>query len=316
MSVRRIGFLIIVLIIGFSSCNEDDGFGGPTPINIAEKYVSDSTAISDYLKTHYYNSSRFDGGSGDANDIIIGELGAEGDAIPTGNALLMNNVEMKSYVLGDITYHYYILNIRQGSGAESPKFCDNVLIGYEGYRISDDVVFDARLNPNLANLDLTTTIRGWQLAVPEFNTASELVDNGDGTFIVEGSGLGMMFLPSGLAYLFNANNTLQLQNLAFKFQLVKSFENDHDEDGVPSWKEDIDEDNQFTIDPSEPDKEGDDDTDNNGTVDYLDADDDGDGVLTIDEDMDCDGDPTNDMSPINPTIPRYLDPEVLDTKNC
>ena len=50
----------------------------------------------------------------------------------------------------------------------------------------------------------------------------------------------------------------------------------------------------------------DDDTDQDGTPDYLDVDDDGDGIDTIDEDYDSDGDPMNNDSD-GDSIPDYLD---------
>ena len=49
-----------------------------------------------------------------------------------------------------------------------------------------------------------------------------------------------------------------------------------------------------------------DDTDGDGIPDYEDNDDDGDGILTIDEDLNGDGDPTNDDSDED-GIPEYLD---------
>ena len=49
-----------------------------------------------------------------------------------------------------------------------------------------------------------------------------------------------------------------------------------------------------------------DDTDGDGIPDYFDADDDGDGILTRDEDTDEDGDPTNDDTD-GDGIPNYLD---------
>ena len=48
------------------------------------------------------------------------------------------------------------------------------------------------------------------------------------------------------------------------------------------------------------------DTDGDGIIDALDPDDDGDGVLTADEDIDMDGDPTNDDTDMD-GIPDYLD---------
>jgi len=54
-----------------------------------------------------------------------------------------------------------------------------------------------------------------------------------------------------------------------------------------------------------------DDTDEDLIPDYLDGDDDGDGVATKNEDANNDGDPTNDFSdPDNPTLPDYLNPNI------
>lgn len=50
------------------------------------------------------------------------------------------------------------------------------------------------------------------------------------------------------------------------------------------------------------------DNDEDGVPDYYDNDDDNDGVLTIDEDIDGDGDPTNDNTD-GDELPNYLDPD-------
>jgi hypothetical protein len=50
------------------------------------------------------------------------------------------------------------------------------------------------------------------------------------------------------------------------------------------------------------------DTDSDGYLDYYDTDDDGDNIKTIDEDVDNDGDPTNDDTDGDGT-PNYLDPD-------
>ena len=53
------------------------------------------------------------------------------------------------------------------------------------------------------------------------------------------------------------------------------------------------------------------DTDKDGTPNYLDRDDDGDGILTINEDLDGDGDPTNDNTD-GDALPNYLDDDDDD----
>jgi len=115
-------------------------------------------------------------------------------------------------------------------------------------------------------------------------------------------------MPSGLGY----RNTVKSVSasviipgnsiLVFYVDLYDIVEGtDHDNDSVPSIKED-------------PDGDGDprfDDTDGDLIPNYLDTDDDGDGVLTRNEDANGDGDPTNDFSdPNKPTIPDYLNADI------
>ncbi len=78
---------------------------------------------------------------------------------------------------------------------------------------------------------------------------------------------------------------------------------DTDGDGVPDFQDaDDDGDGIPTVD------EGTGDTDGDGIPDYLDPDDDGDGVSTEDEDINGDGDPTNDDTD-GDGVPDYLDPD-------
>ncbi|WP_298782176.1 tandem-95 repeat protein, partial [uncultured Polaribacter sp.] len=84
---------------------------------------------------------------------------------------------------------------------------------------------------------------------------------------------------------------------------------DTDGDGIPNFQDtDDDGDGIETVD-EDVDSDGDptnDDTDGDGIPNYLDTDDDGDGVDTADEDVDQDGDPTNDDTD-GDGIPNYLD---------
>jgi len=111
-----------------------------------------------------------------------------------------------------------------------------------------------------------------------------------------------MFIPSGLAYFAGSQNGIpSYSNLIFKFELLQYEVDDHDNDGVPSYIEDY----NMNLDVN------DEDTDEDEIPDYFDVDDDGDGVLTIFEDIDGDGDPTNDIGANG--IPNYLDPEETES---
>ena len=176
---------------------------------------------------------------------------------------------------------------------------------YEGFTLSD-AIFDSAVNP--VGFDLTGTVSGWRKVIPQFNVAESFVENGDGTVSFVNQGIGVMFLPSGLGYFSSpATGIPAYSPIIFKFELLQTSENDHDNDSIPSYLEDIDGDGEL-FDNTDGD------VNPNGfpIYNYLDSDDDGDGVLTINEDIDGDGDPTNDIGKNN--IPKYLDPEETETK--
>src|SRR5690606_20235882 len=84
----------------------------------------------------------------------------------------------------------------------------------------------------------------------------------------------VMFLPSGLGYYGSTSGVISAySNLIFKFELFQTELNDHDEDLVPTYLEDIDGEDELYND----------DTDGDDIPDFVDIDDDGDGVATINE---------------------------------
>ena len=222
-----------------------------------------------------------------------------------GYALLADNVEEHNTVYQEIDYKYYVLTVNQGEGEESPHFCDDIRVLYEGSTLGDEV-FDSRLlEPTVFNL--VNLVRGWSLVMPHFKESAGFIENGDGTVSYDNPGLGIMFIPSGLGYFSNALTDLPAYSpLIFKFELLETEIADHDNDGVPSYLEDISEPfGEFNINSG--DDTDDDDTDDDGTPDFADDDDDNDGVKTINEDLNNDGDPTNDDGD-NDGVPSYLDP--------
>jgi len=284
----------------FISCGPDDD---DTPTFMEEprdeQQLKDKDSIIDYLNSHYYNSGFFATGSNHTiDDIVITEL-EDGEVVPDGNTLLINAVTTKTTTYLETQYEYYYLNINQGSG-EAPNFTDKVRVRYEGSLVEDQEIFESVSTP--IDLDLygiglgSGSITGWQRILPDFNTALDFTIGDDNIVNYNNYGFGIMFIPSGLAYYSIPRNGIPAySNLIFKFELLQSEVNDHDNDGVPSYIEDYDN----NLNPF------DDDTDLDELPDYIDLDDDGDGVPTINEDIDGDGDPTNDIG-VN-GIPKYLD---------
>lgn len=317
MNLRKVSLYLLCLTIGVLSCKKDDD---PDPVVIeirdrAEQQLADMDSLVKYLSNHYYNSSEIAAALPNVgiNDIKITEL-VSGASIPDGHTLLLDAVEApKEVVYAETDYKYYVLKLNQGGGEDSPTFADDIRVFYEGFTL-DDVIFDSSLiKPFDTDLVTEVALEGWRRVFPDFNTSESFTENGDGTVSYNNSGLGVMFLPSGLAYFSNASGSIPAYSpLIFKFELLQMSQNDHDGDGVPSYLEDLPDangvrDGEFIVNFEDLTDATDDDTDGDGTPDFLDVDDDGDGISTINEDINKDGDPTNDDSNGN-GIPNYLDP--------
>jgi hypothetical protein len=309
INILKLSLCLTVIASIFVSCKDDDETTTTFEVrDRTEQQVLDKDSILLYLTTHYYNSGFFETGENHKySDIIITELPIDEDTgeylempDPADNTLLINAVETLTTTFEEADYEYYILRLNQGSGS-SPSFADEIRVKYEGSSVINGNVFDSRITP----LDITLvgngfssfgTIRAWQLVMPEFNSGM-FVGTDNGIVNYDDFGLGVMFVPSGLAYFGGSNTGILYDNLIFKFELLQMEELDHDNDGVPSYIEDLNGNSELS----------DDDTDEDLFPNYVDTDDDGDGIATINEDLNNDGDPTNDIGANG--IPNYLDPE-------
>lgn len=266
-----------------SSCNKDDD----NSIDLVperdrtEQQVADFDSLKKYLQTHYYNRAVFiEPGNHTISDLIIKELPKDGSGNyldmpdPDQNQMLSVAVDInnpKTTTYQDVEYQFYILELNEGGGG-NPNFSDNVRMNYNGF-LPNGTSFDGTVTP--INFDLMALIPGWREVIPQFKTAEGFVENGDGTVTYNNYGLGVMFLPSGLAY-YASSPSVSIpvySNLMFKFELLQSEINDHDGDGIPSYMEDLDGDKNLYND----------DTNGDGIPNFLDADDDGDRVLTRNE---------------------------------
>ncbi|WP_299399643.1 FKBP-type peptidyl-prolyl cis-trans isomerase [uncultured Gelidibacter sp.] len=264
-----------------SSCKkDDDAIVQIEERDRAEQQLADFDSLKVYLQTHYYNRATFEQpGNHKISELIINELpkDASGNYLalpdPDKNQLLseavdINNPKTTTYL--DTEYQYYILKLNEGGGV-NPNFSDLVRLNYNGF-LPDGTSFDGTVNPT--DFDLMNLIPGWREAIPQFKTAASFVENGDGTVTFDNYGLGVMFLPSGLAYYGNPTATIPAySNLMFKFELYQSEVSDHDGDGIPSYMEDLNGDKNLFND----------DTDGDNVPNFLDPDDDADRVLTINE---------------------------------
>ena len=261
---------LIISVISCSPDEEDDAVSVPEN-DRTEQQVVDNDSLVGYLNTHYYNSAEVNAlANPSMTDVVITEL-LEGETLPSDATLLMTDVELKTTTYLDVEYKYYILKISQGTATvQSPRFCDKVRVNYSG-SLMDGSNFDESLIP--VNFDLTSVIPGWSRVMPEFNGGT-FITNTDGTVTFENSGMGVMFLPSGLGYYATYTGSIpSYSNLVFKFELLQSETADHDFDNIPSYMEVIEADYDLFGK----------DTDEDLVVDFVDFDDDGDGTATADE---------------------------------
>lgn len=280
MKIKNYTAFLLILVLGFTACKKNDDTG-PEPIperDRAEQQIVDKDSLLGYLSTHYYNASTFETpGNFKTSDLIITELPKDesGNYLPLpdpdNNTLLIDDIEIKTTTYLDVEYEYYVLKINQGAGS-LPNFTDNISINYSG-NLMDEVVFDSTVNP--AVLDLVNLIQGWRNVLVDFSIADgPPFINSDGTVQYNNYGFGAMFLPSGLAYFANSPAGIPLySNLIFKFELFQSAYNDHDNDGIFSHLEDLNNDQNVY----------DEDTDEDNIPNFLDSNDDNDALLTRNE---------------------------------
>ncbi len=276
MKLMKIFSVLCLLFIITVSCNnDDDGGGNNVQLRDPEEVkIEDQAEIEAFLETHFFE---FVDNPENPNlkDLVLGEItGENADKTPIMDSDLLSS---KQITQQNVDYTLYYIIQREGNLNErQPKFSDSTFVTYQGFTI-DNETFDRDPNPRW--LDLTQTVRGFYELLPELRGSSGFVENNDGTVTFnDDSGIGVVFAPSGLGYFATppiGSPIGTYEPIIFSVQLFKSKLTDHDQDGIPSYLEDLNNNGRLSEEA--------DDTDGDGLPNYADRNDDGDGVLTIDE---------------------------------
>ncbi|MBB4119784.1 hypothetical protein GGR32_002090 [Mesonia hippocampi] len=309
--MKVLKFLLPILCIGILSCNNDDDDKGssPKPRDVQEVYEEDLATIEAYLATHSFRIENSND-TGNYNQIVFDTIAgdnANGTPIKESDFLKSKMVESGKY-----SFKLYYLSFREGAESEyKPTIGDDAVISYKG-QLTNGTAFDQLQSPS--RVDLPGFIVGFRQALIEFSGATGYQIENDGRISFNDDyGVGAVFVPSVLGYFNSTSATIPAYApLIFSFQMYKAYQMDHDNDGIPSYLEDING-NGILL------KDYEDDTDKNGYLNYQDADDDGDGTPTKDEIVVED---TNGNGIIEPEeismpdtngngTPDYLDPTVF-----
>ncbi len=282
--------LFIALLVIISSCSSDDSTDvivvPPRPL--AEVEAENDADIIEYLQTHYYNYEEFENPSADFNYKIVLDTitGDAKDKIPLIDQVSTMTIAVSSETFNldeDVTVDHtlYYLAAREGIG-ESPTVGDSTLVAYEGQLLSGEI-FDSNITYTWQYLPFF--LRGYAAGVSQFKVGGEVISNIDGTVDITGSGIGLMFIPSGLAYFDNpplGSGIFNYDILVFQVDTGLFIEStDYDNDGIPSFMEDLNNNGNLSDDNSDESVEL---SSGFGFIpDHLDIDDDQDGILTRDE---------------------------------
>lgn len=289
--MKEKGVLLFIAVLAIiSSCSNDDSTDVQVvpPRPLGEVEAENDAEIKEYLQTHYYNYEEFESPPADFNYKIVLDTitGPTQDKIPLIDQVSTTTIPVSSETFNldeDVTVNHtlYYLAAREGIG-ESPTVGDSTFVAYEGQLLSGDI-FDSNITYTWQYLPFF--LRGYAAGVSKFNVGGEVISNPDGTIDITESGIGLMFIPSGLAYYNNpplSSGILNYDILVFQVNTGLFIEStDYDNDGIPSIMEDLNNNENLA----------DDNTDESSELssgfglfpNHLDRDDDQDGTPTRDE---------------------------------
>lgn len=304
MQLNRLFFAGMAILSLLSvGCNDDDGRGSvdvTPPRDPAEQIVVEEDSIQQYLATHFYNYEDFENPSTDFDYVVRFDTiaGENSDKTPL---LDSENLVAKELTRDSVDYTIYVLKVREGAG-ERPKFADSSYVSYKG-ELLDMSVFDQSTAP--VWFSHPNAIEGFTQGLTEFKSATGYQSNPDNSISWNNDfGVGAIIMPSYLGYYNSGRASIPAYSpLIFSIKLYVVNEADHDQDGVPSYLEDING-NEYLLDDN---TNGRVDANGNAIYNYLDTDDDGDGTPTRDEIIINDDGTIEFPDANNNGVPDYLD---------
>lgn len=290
MNKFKFYFILLFISVSLFSCKKDDDNATTAPPkDTAVQYKLDIDSIEGYLKTHYLEKVVVNG----LTDVVIKDLPTDGSKVsiwdnteyPLKSKIVKTDARKTNLVDGtsddlvDYKLYYLILNEGAPTG-KRPTTVDSTFVTYRGWKL-DNVDFDKtdipawNTYPAMSEAEsFISYIPGFRLFLPELKAADGNTVNPDGTVTFNNSGVGVVFIPSGLGYFNSVKVGIPAYSpLVFTIRLNAVKGRDHDRDGIFSINEDLNHDGNYFND----------DTDGDNIPDFIDLDDDGDGHKTKSE---------------------------------
>lgn len=157
MNKFKLYFVVISVVFVLFSCNKSDSSTVVPIRKYSVQYETDIATIEDYLKTYYIEEIVNHPGFSDDQDIKLTKIPKNGTQLsiwslldsPTYPMLVSKNVSRH-----DITYKVYYLKLRPGNDVgQSPTQVDEVLASYNGYYIKNN----STTTDGVAVTDIETT---------------------------------------------------------------------------------------------------------------------------------------------------------------
>ena len=272
MKIRNYIGLLIITFFTITCSNDDDVsvFRAFELRDRGEQAIADDELIRDYLRTHFYNYEEFQNPPADFDfKIRFGLIeGENADKTP-----LIEQVIDTTYNRFETNNTLYKLTARAGQG-DMPQstFVDSVFMNLRGVNLSGGT-FENIENPIW--FDLVETVDGFMQGLSNVRGGTGFTRNDDGTISFNNDyEIGAIFVPSGLGFfgMPPSDDIPIYSTLVFTYDVFDVEISDHDNDGIITVLEDINN-NGFIRDDT-------DNTDDDNLFNFADVDDDDDGVLT------------------------------------